>query len=206
MSEINDDRRTPERRGPRKVVAYSLISLDGVAEEPGNWMFEVDPEVYTFLGSIIGSQDDVLLGRGTYDYWVDYWPASDVEPFASFINTTPKHVFTSTSLDKPWHGSQVADLPLERYVHTLRAGEGRDIGVHGSISLFGSLLAHDLIDELHLVVVPTVAGNGARLFPHGLDRPIRLTCTHQSTAPSGTHFLTYARTATRSTHPGGSGP
>ena len=62
----------PGRAQLRKVVVYSLLSLDGVAEEPGDWMFDVDAEVFAFLGRVIETQDDVLLGRGTYDYWVDY--------------------------------------------------------------------------------------------------------------------------------------
>lgn len=79
----------------RKVVLYT--SPDGVAEEPGDWFADAGPEVLENLGLIIASQDDVLLGRGTYDYWAGYWPTSDVEPFASFINATPKHVVTSST-------------------------------------------------------------------------------------------------------------
>ena len=70
----------------RKVVLYQLLSLDGVAEEPGDWMFDSGPEVFANLARTIESQDDVLLGRGTYDYWVGYWPTSDIEPFATFVN------------------------------------------------------------------------------------------------------------------------
>ena len=80
----------------RKVVLYQLLSLDGVAEEPGDWMFDAGEAVFENLGQIIATQDDILLGRATYDYWVDFWPTSDVEPFASFINGTPKHVITSS--------------------------------------------------------------------------------------------------------------
>jgi len=82
----------------RNVVLYQLLSLDGVAEEPSDWMSDDGREIFENLGGVIASQDDVLLGRGTYDYWAGYWPTSDVEPFASFINGTPKHVFTSSDL------------------------------------------------------------------------------------------------------------
>ena len=81
----------------RDVVLYTLLSLDGVAEEPGDWMFEADQDVFTNLAEVIRSQDDILLGRGTYDYWADYWPTSDVQPFADFVNGTAKHVFTSSA-------------------------------------------------------------------------------------------------------------
>lgn len=66
----------------RDVVLYQLLSLDGVAEEPGDWMHEVDDAVVENLRSTISRQDDILLGRGTYDYWAGYWPTSDVQPFA----------------------------------------------------------------------------------------------------------------------------
>ncbi len=80
----------------RNVVLYHLQSLDGVGEEPSDWMSDGGPEIFENLGAVIETQDDILLGRGTYDYWVGYWPSSNVEPFASFINSTPKHVFTSS--------------------------------------------------------------------------------------------------------------
>ena len=89
----------------RKVVLYQLMSLDGVAEEPGNWMFGADDTMYANLATVIGAQTDVLLGRGTYDYWSGYWPTAEDEPFASFINGTTKHVFTSTTPDVDWPNS-----------------------------------------------------------------------------------------------------
>ena len=61
----------------RNVVLYQLLSLDGVAEEPGDWISDGGPEVFANLAETIATQDDVLLGRGTYDYWVGYWPTVD---------------------------------------------------------------------------------------------------------------------------------
>src|SRR5829696_3801768 len=143
------------------------MSLDGVAEEPGNWMFDVDADVFDNLGEVISSQSDVLLGRGTYDYWAGYWPSSDVEPFAGFINSTPKHVFTSSPLPVVWSGAIAVQERAEDHVARLRRQPGGDIGVHGSITLAQSLLAAGLVDELRLVVVPTVAHSGRRLFQEG---------------------------------------
>lgn len=60
----------------RKVVLYQLLSLDGVAEEPSDWLFDDASELVANLSAVIGSQDDVLLGRGTFDYWVGFWPTS----------------------------------------------------------------------------------------------------------------------------------
>jgi dihydrofolate reductase len=149
----------------RKVVLYALMSLDGVAEEPGDWMFDVDADIFDNLGEVISRQSDVLLGRGTYDYWVDYWPTSDVEPFAGFINGTPKHVFTSTPLTGDWPGTTAVRSPAADYVEGLRAGSGGDIGIHGSIRLAQSLLRAGLVDEMRLVVAPAAAHTGRHLFP-----------------------------------------
>jgi dihydrofolate reductase len=151
----------------RKVVLYTLLSMDGVAEEPGNWLFDADDGLVDNLGRVIGTQDAVLLGRGTYDYWVGFWPSSEHEPFASFINGTPKHVFTSSALEGDWPASTMVTAPAQEYVADLKRQSGADIGIHGSISLARSLLGAELVDELRLVVAPTVAGRGRRLFEDG---------------------------------------
>jgi dihydrofolate reductase len=153
----------------RKLVLYQLLSLDGVAEEPGDWMFDGGPDVFDNLGGIIATQDDVLLGRGTYDYWVDFWPTSDVQPFADFINGTRKHVVTSSEPTRPWANSTVVTGPATDYVADLKQQAGADIGIHGSIRLARSLHRADLVDELRLVVAPVVAGRGERLFDGGDD-------------------------------------
>ena len=146
----------------RKVVLYQLQSLDGVAEEPGDWMFAADETMYDNLGTVIGAQTDVLLGRGTYDYWSGYWPTATDEPFASFINGTTKHVFTSAAPDVEWANSTIVDTPAEQYVADLKQGDGGDIGIHGSIRLAQSLIAAGLVDELRLVVCPALADGGRR--------------------------------------------
>src|SRR4051794_11516917 len=148
----------------RNVVLYELLSLDGVAEEPGNWLFDGGDELVANLGRVIERQDAVLLGRGTYDYWVDFWPTAEMEPFASFINSTHKHVFTSSRPSADWAESTFVATPAVDYVTELKHQDGGDIGIHGSISLTQSLLAAGLVDELRLAVAPTVAGRGKRLF------------------------------------------
>jgi dihydrofolate reductase len=142
----------------RKVVLYELLSIDGVAEEPGNWLFDGDNGLIANLADVIGRQDDVLLGRGTYDYWSGYWPTANVQPFADFINGTPKHVFTSSRPEAAWRCSTFIDGPAEEYVAELKRGEGEDIG----ITLAQSLLHAGLVDELRLTVAPTVAARGIR--------------------------------------------
>lgn len=178
----------------RDVTLYTLLSLDGVAEEPGDWMFEADEAVFRNLAEVVGVQDDVVLGRGTHEYWADYWPTSDVQPFADFINMTTKHIVTSRPLDRDWDRSVVVDAPLSSYVERLKQGAGGDIGVHGSITVAQALLGADLVDRLELVVVPTLAGAGRRLFG---DRatPLRLDLTRAASSPTGCMFLSYQRPA-----------
>jgi dihydrofolate reductase len=179
---------------PRNVVLYQLLSLDGVAEEPGDWMSDSGPEVFANLARTIESQDDVPLGRGTYDYWVGYWPNSDVEPFASFINGVRKHVVTSSEPTEEWANSTLVTDPVEGYVEALKREPGGDIGIHGSIRLARSLLRARLVDELRLVVAPALAGRGARLFA-GDDTLDRLELVDSDRSPQGTLFLHYRRLA-----------
>lgn len=130
----------------RRVVLYTLLSLDGVAEGLG-WFPDAGPETFDNLGRVIATQDDVLLGRRTYDDWAGHWPSSDLEPFASFINGTPKHVVTSSPLAREWANSTAVTTPAADYVAELKGRPGRDIGVHGSIELARSLLRARLVDR-----------------------------------------------------------
>src|SRR5690606_31028885 len=122
------------------------------------------PEMFDNLARVIEPQDDILLGRNTYDYWVGYWPTSDLEPLASFINGTRKHVVTSTTPTEPWANTTVVTTPVAEYVTEMKHGTGGDIGIHGSIELARSLVHAGLVDELRLVVAPALAGHGRRLF------------------------------------------
>lgn len=178
----------------RDLVLYELMSLDGVAEEPGNWLFDAGAELVDNLARIIERQDDVILGRGTYDYWSAYWPTADVEPFATFINSTPKHVATSTPLEPAWANSTAITVPLVEHVRALKATGGGDIGVHGSIGVARALLAAGLVDVIHLVVAPTLAGSGTTLWG-GMDAVVPLVLERTAADPHGNVFLSYRRAA-----------
>jgi dihydrofolate reductase len=173
----------------RKVVLYQLLSLDGVAEEPGDWMFDADAAIFDNLGRVIGSQDAILLGRRTYEYWVGYWPSSDVEPFASFINGTRKYVFSSSLQEADWPNSTVVGEPAVEYVAGLKEQAGGDLGIHGSIDLARSLLTAGLVDELRLVIAPAIAGSGRRLFEDDTLRRLKLAGVDRS--PSGSLLVHY---------------
>lgn len=170
----------------RKVVAGYFLSLDGVAEAPDRFLTAWDDETDTSGVRLISTQDVVLLGRRTYDEWASFWPTSDIEPFASFINAVPKYVATSRPLEPGWSNSHPVDGDLVDFVRRLKAQPGGDIGVHGSISVTRSLLSAGLVDELRLVVSPTIVGSGQRLLD---DLPsTRLETVRSATSPSG-HLL-----------------
>jgi dihydrofolate reductase len=170
----------------RTVVASHFVSLDGVAEAPDRFITAWDDETDAHGARLISTQDAVILGRRSYEEWAEFWPGSEIEPFASVINAVPKYVATSTPLAREWPGASVIDGEVVDFVRRLKDGPGGDIGVHASISLTRTLLAAGVVDELRLVIAPTIVGSGARL----LDRlpPIRLETIRSTASPSG-HLL-----------------
>jgi dihydrofolate reductase len=173
----------------RNVVAYELLSLDGVAEDPNAFITDWDEAMDENLGRVIASQDTVLLGHQTYDDWAAFWPTSEIEPFASFINPVEKFVATSTTPKHPWTNATVIDGNLSEFVTELKGQSGGDIGVHGSIKLVQSLLEAGLVDELRLVIAPTLHMQGRRLYEKGL--PTRLTLTRHVVSPTGYLLLDF---------------
>jgi dihydrofolate reductase len=174
----------------RKVVAYELLSLDGVAEQPDDFILEFDEVMRENLGRVIATQDVVLLGRRTYNEWAQFWPESHIEPFASFINSARKFVVTSTPVAQSWENTAIVEGNLTKFITDLKQQPGGDIGVHGSISLTASLLADGLVDELRLVVAPFIRMKGRKLFDRGV--PGQLSLTRNITSPSGYLLIDFA--------------
>src|SRR5690348_2115306 len=96
----------------RKIVVYELLSLDGVAEAPDSFFTDWDDVMDANLGDVIATQDAVILGRRSYTEWARFWPTSQIQPFAKFINAVTKHVATSTSLDRGWANATSIDGEL----------------------------------------------------------------------------------------------
>jgi dihydrofolate reductase len=167
----------------RKVVLYELLSLDGVAEAPDTFFSDWDEAMEANLAAVIATQDAVILGRRSYDEWSAFWPRSEIEPFATFINEVAKYVVSSTPLGQQWHNATPIEGGLVPFVQNLKSSSGGDIGVHASISVAQALLAADAIDEVRLVVAPAIAGRGRRLLD-GLP-PIRLESLRSATSPKG---------------------
>jgi dihydrofolate reductase len=152
----------------RKVISGLFVSLDGVAESPEQWQFDhFDEDMAASLASWLARVDAVLLGRVTYQEWAGYWPTATDEPFASFINPTPKYVVSTTLKSVEWQNATLVRGNLAKEVAELKSRPGKDITVAGSPTLVRSLLMDDLLDELTLMLHPVVAGKGKRLFSDG---------------------------------------
>ncbi len=149
----------------RKVFSGLFSSLDGVVEAPNQWQPAFDEQMGAALARMLDQQDAVLLGRVTYTEWAQYWPTSADEPFASWINSTPKYVASGTLDSVNWSNSTLIKGPVADFVTELRQQPGGAIGVAGSPSLVRSLLDQGLLDELTLMISPVIAGGRRkRLF------------------------------------------
>jgi dihydrofolate reductase len=158
----------------RKVAAGLFITMDGVTEEPGNWQETFDEDMGAAMGTMIAETDTILLGRVTYDYWKDYWPTDKVpegdNPFADFINNTPKYVVSKTLKDVQWGKFDNATLigkNLKEEITKLKEQAGKTITVNGSPTLVNSLIQENLLDELTLIIHNVAAYEGTRLFNKG---------------------------------------
>jgi dihydrofolate reductase len=167
-----------------RIVVTEFVSLDGVMQAPGGgeefehagWTFEIDrgEEGDRFkLEETLGA-DALLLGRVTYEGFAAAWPSRQGE-FADKFNCMPKYVVSSTLQAPAWNNSTVLAGDVAREVSSLRDGRDGDIVVNGSAQLVQTLLEHDLIDELRLMVFPVVLGSGKRLFGDAPGKkPMRL--------------------------------
>jgi dihydrofolate reductase len=175
----------------RKVVPQLFYSVDGVVERPDKWAIFPDEETGDEMNGITGRQDDVLLGRVTYEEWAGYWPNSKDEPFASFINNVRKHVASKSLTKTDWKNSELLGPDTAAAVRKLKASSGGDIGVHGSIRLVQSLIRDGLVDELVLYVMPAVAGQGLRhLFEPG-EQKREMKLARSRVAKNGIAILRY---------------
>jgi dihydrofolate reductase len=178
----------------RKLYAGLFISLDGVAESPNRFVSPYfDEEVGAEVGAGMAVTDTVLLGRRLYEEWAAYWPGKTVadDPYAGFINPVRKVVFSTTLESVGWQNATLVRADMEGAVARLKAEDGGEIAVNGSITLARSLLRSGLLDELRLLVFPVIVGSGQRLLDD-LDRlPLRL--IESKALRTGVVSLTYGR-------------
>jgi dihydrofolate reductase len=162
-----------------RIVVTEFVSLDGVMQDPGGdstwkhagWTFEIPQgtEGADFKLEETRNSEALLLGRVTYQGFAKAWPSVEGE-FGDMFNNMPKYVVSSTLKDAEWKNSTVLNGDVVKEVSKLRQKPGGDIVVHGSAQLVQTLLEHDLVDELRLMVYPVILGSGKRLFGETSDK------------------------------------
>jgi dihydrofolate reductase len=176
----------------RKVIANELMTLDGVVQAPsyadedttggfehGGWHARyLDDLSMSWMVENVSGAGGFLLGRGTYEMFAAHWPNAPEEQqvLAEPLNTLPKYV-ASTTIGEPleWQNSTLLGGELAKAVGALKAEDGKDLHVIGSPGLVQTLIGHQLVDELQLMIDPLVVGGGKRLFgDDGLLRPLLL--------------------------------
>jgi len=182
-----------------RIVVTEFVSLDGVVQAPGGgedfkyagWTFEIDrgDEGNKFKLDETMDSDALLLGRVTYEGFAAAWPSRDGE-FADRFNRMPKYVVSSTLQEPEWNNSTVLKGDVVQEVSKLRQEQDGNIVVHGSAQLVQTLLEHDLVDELRLMVFPVVLGAGKRLFGDTSDKK-RLRLTDSKRVGDGVDILIY---------------
>ena len=196
----------------RKLIVNEFMSLDGVAQAPGGgeedpsggfahggWHMQYmeDELAQTWVLASIVDAGGFLLGRRTYEIFAAYWPNApeDEQVIAEPLNGKPKHV-VSTTLRKPlqWQNSTLVEGEVAAAVAALKQAEGGELHVIGSTELVRTLIEHDLVDELRLMIDPIVLGGGKRIFrDDGLLRQLRL--VDGQVTGTGAILATYAPAA-----------
>ena len=184
-----------------RIIVSDNLSLDGVMQDPagdegfarGGWVGAIAnrPELAQLaLDDALGS-DAMLMGRRTYEWFAGRWP-SRTGALADRLNGLPKYVVSSTLEHPAWNNSTVLTGDLIDEVAGLKGQFSRDILVTASTRIVGTLLEHDLVDELRLKVFPVVLGAGDRLFGDTSDlKAMRLVDVR--TIDGDTAYLTYTR-------------
>ena len=165
-----------------KLTTMTQVTVDGVMQ--GNGPMDVDRgNGFNRGGWALGASDDetralitqtyqradaFLFGRRTYELFAGSWGAIEAmraHPIGVLLNQTPKYVASTTLTEPRWADTTVLSGDLAAAVGRLKAKPGGELQVHGSGTLIRWLLANDLVDEVTLLVVPVVLGQGTRLFP-----------------------------------------
>ena len=163
-----------------KLTTMTQVTLDGVAQGNGGASDEDrrngfvrggwapgagDDETRAFITRTYQRADAFLFGRRTYDLFAGAWGPMRTHPIGAALNATPKYVASTTLVDPEWSGTTVLSGDVAAAVRELKAKPGGELQVHGSGTLTRWLLQNDLVDEMTLIVVPVILGQGARLFP-----------------------------------------
>jgi dihydrofolate reductase len=168
-----------------KLTTMTQVTIDGVMQgnggasddrrngfERGGWARgKGDNETLAFINQTYERADAFLFGRRTYELFAGSWGTLTIqdvpgwEPVWRALNTQPKYVASTTLTDPAWSGTTVLSDDLATAIADLKARPRGELQVHGSGTLTRWLLENDLVDEMTLIVVPVILGQGARLFP-----------------------------------------
>jgi dihydrofolate reductase len=186
-----------------RIIVTENVSLDGVAQDPlggegfrhGGWGSEIlargREEWAKVLQDEALASEALLLGRRSDEWFAAQW-LSRSGVWADRLNSMPKYVVSST-LDKPkWSNATVLSGDVVKEVSNLKARLDGDIVVYGSTQLVHTLMEHDLVDEVRLILFPVVLGAGGSIFGEtSRKRPMRLV----QVRPVGDNFafLAYER-------------
>lgn len=193
----------------RKLVVFEWMSLDGVVQAPayadedtsggfthGGWHLRYFEErSMKWVVENVSRAGGYLLGRRTYEVFAAHWPKASPkeQPLARPLNTKPKYV-ASRTLAEPlaWQNSTLLKGSVTESVARLKREGGGDLLLIGSTELVATLLAHDLVDELRLMIDPVILGGGKRFFrDDGACR--RFALATSETTPTGAILATYVR-------------
>jgi dihydrofolate reductase len=172
-----------------RLVAGTFVSVDGVMQAPGGpdedrdggfehggWLVpHFDEELGVLMVGLMDRADAILLGRKTYETFIQHWPhIGDEDPIARKLNAAPKYVASRTLETADWNNTTVLTGGLPDEIARLKE-QYDEVHVPGSATLIQSLLSDDLVDEFVVIVFPVVIGEGKRLFGDGtLARTLRL--------------------------------
>ena len=192
-----------------KIAITQFLSLDGVSQAPGaadedrsggftrgGWFVPyLDAAFIQRASAWLDRADGLLLGRRTYEAFARDWPqiVDPADPFTTRMNTLPKYVVSRTLTEGTWHPTTVVGGDAIASAIDLRAQPGRELQVHGSARLAGSLLAAGLVDTVRLALAPTLVGTGRRLFP-ALPGAAGLELVEQHRTRSGLLLMEYRTT------------
>ena len=187
----------------RRIVGAAFSTLDGVIQGPGGpsedttggfrfsgWLPPVgDEAINEKIGELFGGPFDLLLGRRTYEIFAGYWPYApdEMADIRDPFNACTKYVFTHREEPLEWQNSQRVDIETLR---ELKQGEGPDLIIQGSSTLYPQLLESGLLDELTLMISPVVLGQGKKLFGEGTP-PRTLKMTSHKVSEAGSIIATY---------------
>jgi dihydrofolate reductase len=193
-----------------KLTTITMVTVDGVMQglgapdedrrggfERGGWVtHSFDNEAMTFLNQVYQRADAFLFGRRTYEIFAGSWgtwadPGGN--PIWTALHTRPKYVASTTLTDPRWADTTVLADDLATAIAELKAKPGGELQVHGRGALIRWLLEHQLVDEITLLTVPVVVGQGRRLFPDtGPDLALDLVDTRST--PKGVTIQVYRPT------------